>query len=80
MGVAHPFVISHIGDDKFNCSHAVATQFGQLTEFQPESDRVNIYFLANEVDTQKQVPILLSSIGATMYALLSDLVAPQAPG
>ena len=82
-----PFVISHIGDDKFECSHTMATQFGRLTEFQPQSDsvkayleRVNRYFLANEGDAQKQVPILLSCIGATTYAPLSDLVALQAPG
>ena len=31
------------------------------------------------MDNAKRVPILLSSIGAPTYALLSDLVAPTPP-
>ncbi len=65
----------------------MATQFGSITEFQPDTDavkayleRVNLYFSANDVPEAKQVPILLSSIGASTYALLSDLLAPDAPG
>ena len=64
----------------------MATQYGRLQEFKPEvesikayMERVDLYFVANEVDDAKQVPILLSSIGANTYALLSDLTAPAAP-
>ena len=65
----------------------MATQFGFLTEYQPESDsvkayleRVNLYFVANDVAAANQVPILLSSIAAATYALLCDLMAPDSPG
>ena len=64
----------------------MAARFGQVKEFSPDSDsiksyleRVQLYFEANSVPQGKQVPILLSSVGATTYALLSDLTAPDAP-
>ena len=63
-----------------------ATHFGCLTEFQPETDsiksyleRVQLYFTANAVPRDKQVPILLSAIGAPIYSLLSDLLSPDLP-
>ena len=43
-------------------------------------ERVSLYFKANEVADGKKVPVLLSSIGAPIYALLSDLLAPDPPG
>ena len=62
-------------------------QYEQVQEFKPESDsiksyleRVSPYFKANEVPDRKKVPILLSSIGASTYTLLSDLLAPQVLG
>ena len=65
----------------------MATRYGHLQEFKPESDsikayleRVSLYFTANEVAEAKQVPVLLSSIGAPTYAVLSDLLAPDKPG
>ena len=65
----------------------MATHFGKLQEFRPESDsiksylqRVTLYFEANEIDAKKQVAVLLSSIGAPIYTLLSDLLAPATPG
>ena len=68
-------------------THAVvrmATQYGQLQEFKPDSDsiksyleRVSLYFTANDVADGKRVPVLLSSIGASTYAVLSDLLAPD---
>ena len=61
-------------------------QFGTLKEFCPDSEsvkiyleRVQLYFEANEVPEDKQVPILLSSIGSSTYTLLSDLLAPAVP-
>ena len=65
----------------------MAAQYGCLEEFRPESDsirayleRADLYFQANDIGENKRVPILLSSIGASTYALLRDLVAPGAPG
>ena len=64
----------------------MASLYGSLTEFQPDSDdvkayleRVELYFAANKVDADLQVPIFLSSVGARTYSLLSDLLAPAAP-
>ena len=64
----------------------MATQHGRLREFHPESDsvkayleRTTLYFTANDVPDDKQAAVLLSTIGAPTYALLSDLVAPDAP-
>lgn len=64
-----------------------ATQYGRLQDFHPETDsikkyleHVSLYSVANEVSDEKEVAILLSSIGASTYALLSDLVAPESFG
>ena len=64
----------------------MATPYGQIAAFHPESDSikaylecVKLYFVANKVDEEVQVPILLSCIGAPTYLLLSDLLAPSAP-
>ena len=35
--------------------------------------------MANNIPEDKQVPILLSSIGASTYSLLGDLLAPETP-
>lgn len=60
----------------------MATQYGQLQEFKPGSDSINpylervpFYFTTNDVANRKKVPVLLSSIGAPIHALLSDLLA-----
>ena len=65
----------------------MATQYGSLREFHPESDaikayleRTSLYFSANDVPDAKKVAVLLSTIGAPTYSLLSDLVAPDPPG
>ena len=59
---------------------------GKITAFQAEDEsisayleRVELYFVANDIDAAKQVPILLSSIGAKTYELLRSLTAPKAP-
>ena len=64
----------------------MASKFGTIDAFNSESDsikayveRVQLYFSANDVPENKHVPILLSSISAPTYALLSDLLAPQLP-
>ena len=65
----------------------MAIAFGHIEGFHPESDsilkayleRAGLYFVANNIPEDKQVPILLSSIGASTYSLLSDLLAPETP-
>ena len=42
-------------------------------------ERVELFFVANEVKEDKQVATLLSVIGSKTYALLSDLLAPIKP-
>jgi len=64
----------------------MATHHGRLREFHPESDsikayleQVSLYFAANTVEEERQVAVLLSSIGTQTYSLLRDLVAPDRP-
>ena len=64
----------------------MAGKYGCLNEFHPEVDSIraylelaSLYFKANDIDEGKRVPILLSSIGARIYSLLQDLVAPESP-
>ena len=59
--------------------------FGRISEFQPElqsietyKQRVRMFLQANNV-TDKAVPVLLSIIGASNFALLSSLLAPEKP-
>ena len=65
----------------------MARKYDYLKEFLPDDDsigayleRVALYFKENDIEEDKQVPILLSSIGARTYSLLRDLVAPVVPG
>ena len=62
------------------------SKFGHLQEFRSETEtitsyleRVEIYFTANDVPEEKRVPVFLSTVGATTYILLRDLVAPEKP-
>ena len=59
---------------------------GRIEEFNPEKERISVYlervelfFVANDVEDGKQVATLLSMIGSKTYALLSDLLAPEKP-
>lgn len=59
---------------------------GSLTEFKPESERIEAYlervqlfFDANGIEDEKKVAVLLTVIGSTTYALLSSLLAPRKP-
>ena len=65
----------------------MAKQYGQLQEFKSDLDSINsyleivpLYFTANNIADRKKVPVLLSSIGAPTYVILSDLLAPAKPG
>jgi len=42
-------------------------------------ERVEQYFITNDVDTDKRVPALLSLIGSKTYGLLRSLTAPEKP-
>ena len=60
--------------------------FGKIDIFQPESEdfsayleRVELYFKANGIKEEKQVPLFLSLLGAKTYSLLRTLVAPDSP-
>ena len=62
------------------------SQYGKITAYRTEEEsitayleRVELYFQANDVEETKQVPILLSSIGAKTYELLRSLTVPKAP-
>ena len=62
-------------------------QHGSVGEFQSAQedwlayvDRLQQYFTANDVDKEeKQRAILLSSVGAFMYRLIRNLLAPDKP-
>ena len=63
-----------------------ANLFGRIQEFQPDSElisayteRLQLYFEANDVASAKQVPVLLSVIGVKTYSLLRSLLAPELP-
>ena len=65
---------------------AARPTFGQLPEFQADLESIkayveqaNIFFLANDIQEDKQPIVLLSTIGGEMYALLRNLLAPDQP-
>ena len=65
---------------------AVKPTFGHLDEIDPNAESVTVYpepaglFLAvNDMPDEKKVLVFLSSVGKTRYALLRDLLQPQAP-
>ena len=60
--------------------------FGRLEEFNPHKEtitsylkRIELYFLANDIDEKKQVAVFLSVISGQMYTLLRNLLAPAKP-
>ena len=65
---------------------AARPTFGTLSEYQAETesfstyvDRVKIFFAANDVAEDKQLPVFLSVIGAKNFALLCNLMSPEKP-
>lgn len=59
---------------------------GSIAEFNSENEkivayleRVQLFFEANSIKDDKQVPVFLTVIGSTTYALLSNLVSPEKP-
>ena len=64
----------------------VTNTVGTLTEFKPESvkieaylELVQLFFDANTIAEDKQVAVLLTVIGSSTYALLTSLLAPRKP-
>ena len=59
---------------------------GHIQEFQPENEllssyleRVQLFFIANDVVEEKKVAVFLSVIGSKTYSLLRNLLAPNLP-
>ena len=61
----------------------MTNQYGRLQEFKSSIkaylEKVSLYFAASKIANGKKVSVLLSSIGASIYSLLSDLAAPDPP-
>ena len=62
------------------------TTFGIVQEFNPDSDsvnayteRVNLFFTANDIPAEKRVAVFLSVIGGKTYERLRNLVSPKLP-
>ena len=60
--------------------------FGELAECNPRTDtiwayveRAMLFFKANSISEDKQLPVFLSSIGGKNYELLRNLMAPELP-
>ena len=60
---------------------------GKLDQFHTGQDnwesyeeRLQQYFVANDVDAEKQRAILLSTCGQSTYKVIRNLVAPTKPG
>ena len=60
--------------------------FGQMERFNPDDkgiqaylERIELYFVANEIGDDRRVPAFLSVIGSKTYALLRDLLGPDKP-
>ena len=75
----------HTGDKDVD-RIAMATLYRNLQEYRPEEenistylDRVELFFVANEIQAAKQVLIFLNVVGATTFRLLRSLLAPDEP-
>ena len=59
------------------------TTLGKIQEFCPEKEkfleRVELFFAANDIPTEKQVPVFLSVVGGVTYGVLRNLIAPHNP-
>ena len=64
----------------------VTGTFGTIGEFNSDAEsvaayteRVDLYFMANDVPSEKPVPVFLSMVGGKAYELLRSLCAPVKP-
>ena len=60
--------------------------FGAVSEFNSDiegwteySERLTMFFLANDIAADKKVAVLLSCVGAKTYKLIKDLTSPTLP-
>lgn len=74
------------GDEDKKLEFGRMALIGTIGEFVPKSEswtayveRVEQFFLANEIAEEKQVPTLLSVMGPSTYGLLRNLVQPAKP-
>jgi len=72
--------------DEDGIKQTVMTSFGKIDVFQPEAEefsayleRVELYFEANGIKEDKQVPVFLSLLGAKTYSLLRTLATSESP-
>lgn len=52
---------------------------GANEDWESYVERIELYFIANDVEDNKKVPTLLSLIGVKTYHLLRNLLAPEKP-
>ena len=64
----------------------MAAQYGQLSEYHPDTEeiasyleRVEVFIATNEVAEERQAAVFLSVVGARTFALIRDLVSPAKP-
>ena len=62
------------------------SSYGRIKEFCPEEEtvesyleRIELFFIANEIADEKKVAVFLSVIGSKTYTILRSLVAPAKP-
>ena len=74
------------GDEDLRIMARASAVFGNLQEFQPDSEiitayleRTKIYFTANDVADEKKVAVSLTVIGPKIFALLRSLTTPELP-
>ena len=60
--------------------------YGEMLEIEPSAEsfsvyveQVNLFFTANEVPEEKRVPVFLTIVGKSTYALLRNLLQPSLP-
>ena len=65
---------------------ATVPMLGRIQEYSPENElfssyteRVELFFAANDVADEKKVAVFLSLIGSKTYSLLRNLVSPTRP-
>ncbi|XP_029159162.1 uncharacterized protein LOC114931347 [Nylanderia fulva] len=71
---------------KGKATHTMANDNNSKLEFhlgkddwETYTERLELYFLANDVENAKKVPVLLTKISAEAYKLIRDLCAPDKP-
>ena len=51
----------------------------EVEDFEIYVSRIKLYFIVNDTDVKKQVPLLLTLIGAKSYTLAKNLLTPKSP-